>query len=61
MMAPNTGAGGPFLGKVVAGVGTNTKCTEEMVPNTSRCPGRRRLAGGIIRHTKREVAARTGA
>ena len=60
-MAPNTGASAPFLEQVVAGVGTDTKCTQKMVPNTSGCTERRRHAGSISRHTKREVATRTGA
>ena len=60
-MVPNSGASAPFLEQVVAGVGTDTKCTKKMVPNTSGCTDRRRHAGSIPRHTKREMATRTGA
>ena len=60
-MAPNTGASAPFLEQVVAGVGTDTKCTQKMAPNTSGCTERRRHAGSISRHAKREVATRKGA
>ena len=58
-MAPNTGASAPFLEQVVAGVGTDTKYTKKMVPNTSRCTTWRRHVGSIPRHAKREVANRT--
>ena len=58
-MAPNTGASAPFMEQVVSGVGTKTRCTKEMVPNTSRCTNRRRHVGSIPRHAKREVANRT--
>lgn len=42
-------------------MGTDTKCTKKMVPNTSGCTARRRHAGSIHRHAKREAATRTGA
>ena len=60
-MAPNTGVSASFLEQVVAGVGTDSKSTKKMVTNASGCTNRRRHAGSIPGHAKREVATRTGA